>query len=282
MPLTAAIRRIAGCLFFILAIQLPLSFGFNTLRYVWLIGVALTVYWFLGVTVIVAVSRNSGMVDSAYVNQQLLFAVCMSLGLSTFSANNPGLGAFAVGVYSASLYGRWTWRRLLTTRTCLSLLVCLAFTAGLHYWVSKTFSYLGILLAALGLVVGVLVGDVVGIVLNRCVPPLLHVWREIKTVGPVLGGYSLGYVLISIVFAGCYASLARLDSAALKGLDSSGSFIDYWYYSVATLTTIGSDANPVTPIAKALVASEVLCGVGWTVVVFSLVIAAAQRLNQTK
>jgi hypothetical protein len=44
------------------------------------------------------------------------------------------------------------------------------------------------------------------------------------------------------------------------------------------MTTI-SDANPSTPVAKLAVATEVLLGIAWTVVVFAAVLSAAQKTS---
>jgi hypothetical protein len=281
MSLSIILERVLTCLLFVLAVQIPVIFGFSNDSFRWVFGLGITVYFFTGATAISLLSYKQSKLDSAYLNQQLLFAVCMSLGIG-MSFNIQGTGAFAIGVYSSSSAGRSTRLRLSSIGTWIRVIGVVVFIVGLHLYVSKSLDYSLALFAGIGFLVGNYLGDLVGILLSRCVPPLVHVWREVKSIARLLGGYSLGYLLLSVMFAGCYASLTRIDSSSFKGFGTSRQFVDYWYYSISVLTTVGSDANPVTPVAKVTVAVEVLLGIAWTVIVFAVVLAAVPRFNQAR
>jgi hypothetical protein len=83
-----------------------------------------------------------------------------------------------------------------------------------------------------------------------------------------------------VLFAGCYASIFRLNGGSLKGIPSDFGFVDYWFMSLSVLTTLGTSIEPVTPLAKATVALEVLLGLSWTLIVFSAVLNTSQQLNR--
>ena len=102
-------------------------------------------------------------------------------------------------------------------------------------------------------------------------------WYEVKAIGRSLGGYALGYGFLTVFFAAVYASLYRWNSDAFKSIPAQFKFVDYWYFSLSLLTTLGSDVVPSSPAAKIVVALEVLTGIAWTVVVFAAVLTTAQR-----
>ena len=70
--------------------------------------------------------------------------------------------------------------------------------------------------------VGYLAGDVLDVYFNRCVPPLIDVWREISRMARLIGGYGLGYLVINLVFAAIFASVHLADTHAFRGVDASG------------------------------------------------------------
>jgi len=127
---------------------------------------------------------------------------------------------------------------------------------------------------------GFFAGQLVGIALHRCIPPLIEVWRELKRLARMLGGYALGYIVLTMLYAGIYAILYRTDSTALSGISNGFEFSDYWYYSVAVMTTT-IDAAPRTHLAKLVVGSEVLVGIAWTVIVFAAAMSAVQTLQRS-
>jgi voltage-gated potassium channel Kch len=96
--------------------------------------------------------------------------------------------------------------------------------------------------------------------------------------GPPVGGFALGYVVIAFIFAGLFASVWRADPSAFKGLPQHPQLIDFAYYSVMTISTTGyGDVAPQSPTAKLLASAEALVGLGWTIVVFAAVLTVVQR-----
>jgi hypothetical protein len=277
MRMTVVMTRLFTCFIFVLAIQLPISFGFNNNKLFWSLGLGTTTFYFAFVALFFWLFHRGGNLDPKWADRQLIFAVCMSLGLSL--KPSVFMGTFTAGVYLSGQRGKWTLKGFLTLKSVLTYCAAWACIVGVQFFTKSATSWT-MMLPIVGLIAGEITGLFVGQFLNRCIPPLMHVWREFKRIGPVFGGYGIGYLLISVVFAGCYSSLVRLDSNAIRGMNSAGSFVDYWYFSASILTTIGSDSSPTTSIAKIAVAAEALCGIIWTGVVFSLVLTSAQRSNQ--
>jgi hypothetical protein len=134
------------------------------------------------------------------------------------------------------------------------------------------------LLAVPGFILGVELGELIGRSLRRWVLALEGVWEIARQMGPPIGGFVLGYLVIASVFAGLFASVWRADSAAFKGLPEHPSPADFAYHSVMTISTTGyGDVAPQSPPAKILASAEALVGLGWTVVVFAAVLTVVQR-----
>ena len=79
--------------------------------------------------------------------------------------------------------------------------------ADLHWW--------GLLM-----VPGVLLGTELGVFIGSSVRPwalaLRDVWETGRRMGPPIGGFALGYLVIAIIFAGLFAAVWRADSTAFK------------------------------------------------------------------
>ena len=118
---------------------------------------------------------------------------------------------------------------------------------------------------------------------NRQISPkvgfaLEQVFDIARKMGPPIGGFALGYLVITFIFAGLFASEWRADTNAFKGLSKHPPFIDFLYYSVMTISTTGyGDVTPQSLPAKLLAAAEVLIGLAWTVVIFAAVLLVVQR-----
>ncbi|MCH9687783.1 MAG: potassium channel family protein [Deltaproteobacteria bacterium] len=111
---------------------------------------------------------------------------------------------------------------------------------------------------------------------------LVVLGRYLRAMAVPLGGFTLGYFAIVIVFAGLFASLARLYPGSFVGLPAGSDFAEWFYLSLATATTLGyGDLAPVTLAAKVLVGLEAILATGWLVAVFAAVTAYLQpRLSQ--
>jgi voltage-gated potassium channel Kch len=100
--------------------------------------------------------------------------------------------------------------------------------------------------------------------------------------GPPIGAFALGCLVIASIFAGVFASVWRADSAAFKGLSQNPTLIDFAYYSAMTISTTGyGDVVPQSSAAKILASAEVLIGIAWTVVIFAAVLMVVQRQLQS-
>ena len=105
-----------------------------------------------------------------------------------------------------------------------------------------------------------------------------EVWALARRMGPAIGGFALGYLVIAFTFADLFAAVWRADSTAFKGLPEHPSLIDFAYYSVMTISTTGyGDVAPQSPPAKLLASAEAIIGLAWTVVVFAAVLIVVQR-----
>ena len=135
---------------------------------------------------------------------------------------------------------------------------------------------------SLVLVPGMLLGNELAERIGRSVRQWLlalkQVWDVARRMGPPIGAFALGYLVIAFIFADVFASVWRADSAAFKGLDKHPTLMDFVYYSVVTISTTGyGDVSPQSSLAKMLASAEVLIGLAWTIVVFAAVLIVVQR-----
>jgi voltage-gated potassium channel Kch len=91
--------------------------------------------------------------------------------------------------------------------------------------------------------------------------------------------FVLGYIGIAFVFAALYGAMWRADahSFAGDGLSSRSGFIDFVYFSMVTLATVGyGEIRPASSVAKVVVIVEIICGVAWVTLILAAAIARAQ------
>ena len=106
---------------------------------------------------------------------------------------------------------------------------------------------------------GAELAELIGMAVRRWTLALEEVWNIARQMGPPIGGFVLGYLVIAFIFAGLYASVWRADFTAFKGLSEHPHFIDFLYYSVMTISTTGyGDVTSSSPIAKILASAEAL------------------------
>jgi hypothetical protein len=134
------------------------------------------------------------------------------------------------------------------------------------------------LLVVPGYLVGDALGGLIGSWIRHWVLAMKDVWNIARSMGPPIGGFALGYVVIAFIFAGLFASVWRTDARAFAGLQDRPTFVDFTYYSVMTISITGyGDVAPRAPVAKVLASAEALVGLGWTIVVFAAVLTVVQR-----
>lgn len=91
-----------------------------------------------------------------------------------------------------------------------------------------------------------------------------------------IGGFSAGYLVIIIVFAGFSGMLERFSPGSFAGAADAG--IGDWM-SFSFFSALGQDytgITPVTAIARVLVGARLILSVGWLLVVFAAVMSAIQ------
>jgi len=118
-----------------------------------------------------------------------------------------------------------------------------------------------------------------------------NLWPYVRLMGRPLLGYTLGYAAIVVWFASVYASLYAVNlhacrvqhqvipcDASFSGI-STPHFGDFLFFAVTIFPPIGaySDLHPLGLWAHALVAGELIVGVGYTTVVFAAILAYRTR-----
>ncbi len=101
------------------------------------------------------------------------------------------------------------------------------------------------------------------------------VWTFIARHSSLLGAFILGYAGIAAWFAGMYRVAFTLDpTSAFHGLGTTPSHLDFFYFSLTTLATVGyGDITPTSSLARCLAGAETLVGIGWTTVVLAAVVS---------
>jgi uncharacterized membrane protein len=131
---------------------------------------------------------------------------------------------------------------------------------------------------ALAAALCVTVGALLGLWLRPRLLKFGDVWLYLREMGTFLVGFVMGYFAIALLFAGWFWSAWRVRPAdSFNNLPAEATFGDFFYFSVVTLATLGyGDITPKSGVARALVLSEVVLGVGWITVVFAAVMAHLQ------
>jgi hypothetical protein len=185
-------------------------------------------------------------------------------------------GLFSSGMIppGASAWKPGFWRRreylpAMLIGAVIAITLVVAFWSVLRWWS---------LLVPPGALLGNTLGEFIGRSIRQWVLALKEVWGIAVQMGPPIGGFALGYLVIAFIFTGLFAAVWRGDSAAFKGLPEHPQLIDFAYYSVMTISTTGyGDVAPQSPPAKLLASAETLAGLTWTLVVFAAVLTVIQR-----
>jgi len=105
----------------------------------------------------------------------------------------------------------------------------------------------------------------------------LGVWRDIRRRGTIgvqslLGTMSI-YLLIGILFAFIYGSIAAVDPGAFYTDGTEGGIRSHIYFSFVTLTTLGyGDLTPALAVGRTLAISEALIGQIYLVTIIGVVV----------
>ncbi len=145
--------------------------------------------------------------------------------------------------------------------------------------------------AGLGVGLGARIGARIGVLLRSGLregfTDFPNLWPYLRLMGRPLLGYTWGYAAIVVWFASVYASLYAVNlhvcgvqhqvipcNAAFSGI-STPHFGDFLFFAVTIFPPIGaySDLHPLGLWAHALVAGELIVGVGYTTVVFAAILA---------
>jgi hypothetical protein len=193
--------------------------------------------------------------------------------------------SFLAGLFSSGLKPRgargWPpgfWRKreylpAMVIMAALGVVLVAAFWLRLRWWS---------LLVVPAMLLGGELAELIGRSVRQWLLALKQVWDLARRMGPPIGAFAFGYLVIAFIFAGLFASVWRADSTAFKGLSQHPTFIDFVDYSVMTISTTGyGDVAPQSPAAKVLASAEALVGLAWTVVIFAVVLMVVQRQLQS-
>jgi hypothetical protein len=217
----------------------------------------------------------------AFVGAYSIFAMLQVLGTSAFVILGVLQSPFLLGLFASSQRpreaGAWEpgfWRKrkyvpAMALMAAAAAVLTIAFWSRLRWWS---------LLMLPAFLLGDGLAELVGRSVRRWVLALEEVWKVVRLMGPPVGGFALGYLILSFVFAGLFSSVWRADSMAFKGLPTHPHFTDFAYYSVMTISTTGyGDISPQSALAKMLASAEALIGLTWTIVVFAAVLTVVQK-----
>lgn len=170
--------------------------------------------------------------------------------------------------FRPDLWHKSEYRHAVIMLGVVSMGLVFMYWVTLHWWA---------LIVAPGAFLGYELGEWIGSSVRRWVLALREVWEIVRRMGPPIGGFALGYLIIAFIFAGLFASVWRADSRAFTGLPEHPALTDFIYYSVMTISTTGyGDVAPHSPPAKILASAEALVGLAWTIVVFAAVLRVVQ------
>src|SRR5215208_2905624 len=146
---------------------------------------------------------------------------------------------------------------------------------------------LGGVAVSVGGVLGVNAGTWLGWLLGDKVKPGIQLLPALRpylwTLRWPTALFALSYSAIVLLYAGFYASIdhwypdgsgkAFVHAQPTQHLTTQ-TFWDFAYFSLNTITSLGySDIQAASPLAQTLASSEVLVGIGWTVVIFAGIVA---------
>lgn len=197
----------------------------------------------------------------------------------------------AAGLGGGALVGA-TFGRALSSRTesnlrvaALALGAGLGFSAGLFFAKAEEHAtlWLKLLFLLAGTLAGLaaaLAGRGLGLRFRPSVIFFDQLWPYLNEMAIPLAAFAVGYFCLTLAFAGLYGAIWRLDAAAFRGLPQGPQFWDFVYFSLMTASTANTEVSAVSRSAQALVAVEVILGLGWLIVVFGALSAhLAPRLE---
>jgi hypothetical protein len=83
--------------------------------------------------------------------------------------------------------------------------------------------------------VGVGLGKVIGVWTGPIIRALDQVMQYLRSMGPPIVAFIVGYLFISFIFAGLYGAVWRAYRQSFSGLPTSPTVGDFYYYSVVTI-----------------------------------------------
>jgi voltage-gated potassium channel Kch len=101
----------------------------------------------------------------------------------------------------------------------------------------------------------------------------------------------IGYMIIIIFFAGIFGSIYKyelskqisaksFEGSGLSKIENKNPFVDFFYYSLVTITTLGyGDIYPTKRWTKLLVSLETVLGISWFAVGIALSLEFLKRSN---
>jgi hypothetical protein len=96
-----------------------------------------------------------------------------------------------------------------------------------------------------------------------------------------LAAFAAGFLALTVVFAGFYGTLWRLDQGSFRNLSADAQIWDFAEFSLMTAASGNTPVVPTSGLARLLSSVEVILGAGWLIVVFgALSVHLAPRLEQ--
>ena len=189
-----------------------------------------------------------------------------------------GVGGFTTGLAWRSLYERkspyWPYLRF----TVWLFFAIAVIRAGIDFWRHGAAGAM----TGVAMIVGLGFGFVLGNWL-KLLQRFQDTWQDFKRYGGHFSTFIVGYIAIVYIFAGLYAALWQYEKQASFGPPfppSYSGFADFLFFSLVTVTTLGSDINARTPLAKVLVSVEVLTGLFWITVVINIILKGVGRPDE--
>jgi hypothetical protein len=150
----------------------------------------------------------------------------------------------------------------------------LSLSGAFSAWGGMFFSAFPIFLTMLlGYALGRPLGGRFGGFLHRALDEFSDVVPYLRAMWWPVGGFAAGYIMMVVLFAGFFA-VAQDSVGGLDGLPKGATFLDYFYFSLMTITSLGyGGVEAASAPTRLLVSLEVLIGIGWMVIVFAAVVA---------
>jgi len=105
----------------------------------------------------------------------------------------------------------------------------------------------------------------------------LQLTEYLRVMWVPIGGFAIGYLVIILLFAGLYGTLARFSPESFAGVGEDTGIMTWM--SFAFFTGVGRDYTgivPVSPGAQVLVGAQLIPSIGWALVVFAVIMVHIQ------